>query len=354
MTASALHVAPAPQTRFSLPVGSEATGPPERRGVPRDGVRLLVARPGSIEHRRFNELPDLLAPGDLVVVNTSATVPAALDASADGKPAVVHVSTNLDGGGWVLEVRRTDGSGPERGVRRGSRVDLPGSVRLQVLDPYPDPTAVGPSRLWHASVTPPVAVAGYLARYGRPISYRYLTGRYPLADYQTVYATEPGSAEMASAGRPFTTALLVRLMARGVPVAPVVLHAGVSSPELHEPPSPERFAVPEVTARLVEVTRAAGGRIVAVGTTAVRALETATGADGVIRAANGWTDLVLGPDRPVRTVTGLVTGLHGPGASHLLLLEAVAGAELVGRAYRAAVERRYRWHEFGDSTLLLP
>lgn len=354
MTTPTARVAPTPQTRFSLPAGSEATGPPERHGVPRDGVRLLVARPGGIEHRRFHDLPDLLAPGDLVVVNTSATVPAALDARVDRRPAVVHVSAPLDDGSWVVEVRRTDGSGPERGVRRGSRVDLPGSVELVLLEPYPDPTAVRPSRLWRARVTPPVPGAGYLPRHGRPVSYRYLIGRYPLADYQTVYATEPGSAEMASAGRPFTSALLVRLMARGVPVAPVVLHAGVSSPELHEPPSPERFAVPEVTARLVESTRAAGGRVVAVGTTVVRALETATRPDGVVRAANGWTDLVLGPDRPVRTVTGLVTGLHAPEASHLLLLEAVAGAQLVGHTYRAAVERRYRWHEFGDSTLLLP
>jgi S-adenosylmethionine:tRNA ribosyltransferase-isomerase len=354
VTTPAAPAALAPQTRFSLPVGSEATAPPERRGVSRDGVRLLVARPGGIGHRRFHELPDLLEPGDLVVVNTSATVPAALDASADGMPAVVHVSAPLDDGSWVVEVRRTDGSGSQPGVRRGSRLDLPGNVGLQLLDAYPDPMAVGSSRLWRSRVTPPVALAGYLARYGRPVSYGYLSGRFPLADYQTVYAAEPGSAEMASAGRPFTTALLVRLMARGVPVAPVVLHSGVSSPELHEPPSPERFAVPAVTARLVEGTRAAGGRVVAVGTTVVRALETATGADGVIRAATGWTDLVLGTDQPVRTVTGLVTGLHPPEASHLLLVEAVAGARLVDDAYRAAVERGYRWHEFGDSTLLLP
>ncbi|TMC46937.1 MAG: S-adenosylmethionine:tRNA ribosyltransferase-isomerase, partial [Chloroflexi bacterium] len=178
--------------------------------------------------------------------------------------------------------------------------------------------------------------------------------RYPLSDHQTVYATEPGSAEMASAGRPFTAPLLVRLVARGVAVAPIVLHAGVSSPELHEPPLPERFAVPASTARLVEATAATGRRVVAVGTTVVRALETVAGVDGRVRPARGWTDLVLGPDRPARVVTGLVTGLHAPEASHLLLLEAVAGAGLVGAAYRAAIERGYLWHEFGDSTLFLP
>jgi S-adenosylmethionine:tRNA ribosyltransferase-isomerase len=137
-------------------------------------------------------------------------------------------------------------------------------------------------------------------------------------------------------------------------VLPLVLHTGVSSPELHEPPAPERFAVPAATARIVTGTRAAGGRVVAVGTTVTRALESATGEDGVTRPAAGWTDLVLGQDRPARVVTGLVTGLHAPEASHLLLLEAVAGPELVGRAYEAAVaDGDYLWHEFGDSTLFL-
>lgn len=169
-----------------------------------------------------------------------------------------------------------------------------------------------------------------------------------------MYATVPGSAEMASAGRPFTAPLLVRLMARGITAAPIVLHAGVSSPEAHEPPGAERFSVPEATARLVNTVRAAGARVVAVGTTVVRALESAATEEGFATASSGWTDLVLGPGRPARVVTGLVTGLHAPEASHLLLLEAVTGAGLVASAYEAAVERRYLWHEFGDSTLFLP
>jgi S-adenosylmethionine:tRNA ribosyltransferase-isomerase len=181
-----------------------------------------------------------------------------------------------------------------------------------------------------------------------------VTGDFPLEAYQNVYATEFGSAEMASAGRPFSERLLVRLMARGVVVAPLTLHTGVSSPEAHEPPAPERFAVPEVTARLVGATRRAGGRVVAVGTTVTRALESATGEDGETRPAAGWTDLVLGAERPARAVTGLVTGLHAPEASHLELLEAVAGAGLVERAYAAAVRGGYLWHEFGDAMLFLP
>lgn len=345
-----------PTTRFTLPPGSEASGPPERRGVPRDGVRLLVARPGRIEHRLFVDLPTLLEPGDLVVVNTSATVPAAVVGRRDdGQVAPVHVATSLTLGEWVVEIRRLDGRGPDLTTHPGQPLHLPGGVRLRLSTPYPDAARrEGPSRLWRAAVTPPTPLVEYLSDHGRPIGYGYLTGQYPLADYQTVYARQPGSAEMASAGRPFTAPLLVRLMAAGITLAPVVLHAGVSSPELPEPPAPERFEVPEPTARLVSSARDAGHRVVAVGTTVVRALETATQPGGLIGPAGGWTDLVLGPGHPARIVTGLITGLHAPQASHLLLLEAVAGAGLVSAAYTAAVQHRYLWHEFGDSTLFLP
>ncbi|HJQ46830.1 MAG TPA: S-adenosylmethionine:tRNA ribosyltransferase-isomerase [Amycolatopsis sp.] len=340
--------------KFSLPPDAEAGQPPERRGLARDGVRLLVARPEGVSHRHFRDLPGELAPGDLVVVNTSATLPAAVDARrADGTAAPVHVSTPLDNGDWVVEVRLLDASGPDLTVTKDDEFALPGGVTLRLAAPYPDPAA-SVSRLWRATVRPEVPVARYLPAYGRPIGYGYLAGRYPIGDYQTVYATDPGSAEMASAGRPFTEPLLVRLMARGVIVAPIVLHAGVSSPELHEPPTSERFVVPSATARLVDVVRAAGHRVVAVGTTVVRALESAASPDGRMRPASGWTDLVLSPARPARVVSGLVTGLHAPEASHLLLLEAVAGVGLVEAAYDAAVERRYLWHEFGDSTLFLP
>jgi S-adenosylmethionine:tRNA ribosyltransferase-isomerase len=141
---------------------------------------------------------------------------------------------------------------------------------------------------------------------------------------------------------------------RGIGVVPITLHTGVSSQDPGEPPQPERFAVPEATARAVNMTRAAGGRVVAVGTTVTRALESAAGGRGIVRGRVGWTDLVLGPDRPAQVVSGLVTGWHAPGASHLDLLAAVAGTGLVDRAYREAVRVRYLWHEFGDSCLLLP
>ncbi len=339
---------------FAIPPGSEAAAPPERRGVPRDGVRLLVARPGGVSHRRFRDLPAELEAGDLLVVNTSATLPAALDATRrDGRPAAVHVSTALDDGDWVVEVRRGDGAGPATDGARGERLRLPDGRRLRLLEPYPGPSA-GTSRLWRARPRPGVDLHWYLARHGRPIAYGHPARDFPLSDHQNVYAEAPGSAEMASAGRPFTARLLVRLMARGVTVAPVVLHAGVSSPERSEHPPPERFEVPADTARLVRSAASAGRRVVAVGTTVTRALESAAGPDGSVRAAGGWTDLLLGPDRPARVVTGLVTGLHEPEASHLLLLEAVAGRRLVRDAYEEAVREGYLWHEFGDSMLFLP
>ncbi len=356
---------PAP-VRFSLPPESAAVAPPERRGLRRDAVRLLLAAPGGIEHRRFHDLPELLAPGDLLVVNTPPTLPAAVRAGLPGgATAPVHVAGELGAGRWVVEVRRPDGRGPDLGLGAGQVLALPGGVRATLDRPHPDDSAAV-SRLWQADVEGAPALPAYLRRHGRPITYGHLDGEYPLADYQTVYATDitstgadadAGSAEMASAGRPFTERLLVRLLARGVVVAPVVLHAGVSSPELHEPPAPERFAVPEATARLVRATRGAGSRVVAVGTTAVRALESAATEDGGIRPRSGWTDLVLGPDRPAQVVDGLVTGLHEPEASHLLLLEAVAGRGLVATAYEAVTDPagpRYLWHEFGDSMLLLP
>jgi S-adenosylmethionine:tRNA ribosyltransferase-isomerase len=338
---------------FTLPHEAEASSPPEERGLARDEVRLLTATPSGVAHTLFRELPELLEPGDLVVVNTSATLPARIEARrADGVVVRLHVSTQLDDGDWVVELRRPDNSGPDLGAEPGTVLELPGGVRLRLLEGHPDPAR--PSRLRRARPAPSVPITAYLPAHGRPIGYRYLAGDFPLADRQNVWATEPGSAEMASAGRPFSADVVVRLVARGVVVAPLVLHTGVSSPELHEPPYPERFAVPETTARLVRATRAAGGRVVAVGTTVTRALETAAGDDGVVRAASGWTSLVLGPDRPARVVTGLVTGLHAPEASHLQLLEAVAGPALVARAYEEAVAERYLWHEFGDSMLFLP
>lgn len=335
-----------PATRFT--VGPSATRPPATR----DGVRLMVAGQ-EIAHRRFRDLPDALEPGDLLVVNTSDTEPAAVPARrADGRAVLVHVSGPArTGPGLVVELRTPDGH-RVTDAEDGEPIALPAGV---VATLRPGPAGGRPGRLWHTAVAVEGGLRGYLAAVGQPIRYSHVREPWPIEEYRTVFATavpgEFGSAEMPSAGRPFTPAVLDALRTRGVRTARVVLHTGVSSLEADEVPLPERYRVPQSTATAVNATR---GRVVAVGTTVTRALETAAAPDGTVRAARGWTDLVLGPDRPARVVDGLVTGWHEPEASHLLLLEAVAGPELVGRAYAAAVERSYRWHEFGDSCLLLP
>ena len=330
-----------------LPASLQATEPPAAR----DGVRLLVASPGGLSHGRFSQLGEFLSPGDLVVVNTSATLAAAVDGTRGGAPVEVHFSAELDDGAWVVEVRPAGAAaGPVTDLRPGETITLDGGATLTVDRPRP----AGQSRLWRARPGIDGGVPLFLAHHGRPIRYAYVPRPWPLPEYQTVFAREPGSAEMPSAGRPFTGQVVTDLVTRGVALAPIVLHTGVSSQEPGEPPQPERYRVPEATARLVNVTRQAGGRVVAVGTTVTRALESAAAPDGSVRAGHGWTDLVLGQARPARTVTGLVTGWHAPGASHLALLSAVAGAGLVERAYAEAVRSGYRWHEFGDSCLLLP
>lgn len=337
--------------RFTMPRDHEAAVPPELRGLSRDGVRMAVVDPAGTRHHRAFDLPELLHPGDLLVVNTSATLPAAVDFERHGQDAVLHVSTQLDDSSWVVEVRRADQSGPA-GPSPGEVLRLPGGVRLRLIEPHPP----GQARLWRAVPLPAVGSHDYLREHGRPIRYPYVDGAWPLEMLQNVYADRPGSAEMPSAGRPLTEHTLVRLMARGITVAPIVLHTGVSSQEGHEPPQPEQFAVPAATARLANSARDAGRRVVGVGTTAVRALESAAPAGRVV-PTTGWTSLVLGPRRPARVVDGLLSGLHEPEASHLDLLEAVAGRGLVDAGYAAITAPdapSYLWHEFGDTMLLLP
>jgi S-adenosylmethionine:tRNA ribosyltransferase-isomerase len=341
---------------FELPQRLEATEPPEQRGLARDAVRLLVAdaSAGSLIHARFHELPQLLVPGDLVVVNVSATLPAAVPGrrAGDGATVRVHFATRapeLDERWRVVELRSPDGSRPVRG-RAGETIELAGgAAELELVAPY----ASG-SRLMLAQLgggAPPVHQL--LERHGEPIRYGYVPHAWPLSDYQNVYAVAPGSAEMPSAGRPFTPELVTALVVAGIAVAPITLHTGVSSPERHEPPFPEQYAVPELTARLVNGTREAGGRVIAVGTTVVRALETVAGEDGRVIAGEGWTGLVIDPERGVRAVDGLITGWHEPEASHLLMLEEIAGEDLLRCSYDSALHNGYLWHEFGDSHLIL-
>jgi S-adenosylmethionine:tRNA ribosyltransferase-isomerase len=194
----------------------------------------------------------------------------------------------------------------------------------------------------------------YLAQYGFPIRYSYVREGWDNRYYQTVYANEMGSAEMPSAGRAFTPELLTRLVAKGVQVVPLILHTGVASLEDHEPPYEEYYRVPEITAQVVNSARAAGRRVIAIGTTVVRALETVTDANGIAHPGEGWTGVIITPERRIKAVNGLLTGLHEPRATHLAMLEALASRSHLRIAYEEALAKRYLWHEFGDLHLILP
>ena len=367
---------------FTLPAGREAREPPEARGTSRDGVRMMVSRrrSGEITHHAFGDLPGLLLPGDLLVVNTSATIPAAVQAEHGLR---VHFSTPLPDGSWLAELRAVGGTAtrPYRGGSPGDVLRLPAGAELALL-------ARVTGRLWRVRLS--TAVVPYLLRHGTYIRYSYVERDWPGQAYQTVFATRPGSAEMPSASRPFTPDVVTRLVTSGVTIATITLHTGVSSLEGDEEPYPEPYDVPPATARLVNLTRRAGGRVIAAGTTVVRALETAARAraaadgavgtasgtvgtpggtvgtrgsgavgtapagGGAVAAVTGWTDHVVTPETGLAVAGGLLTGLHEPRSSHLRMLTAFAGEDLLRRCYAEAIKHEYLWHEFGDVHLLLP
>lgn len=352
-----------PLLEFALPEELEAHAPPEARGLSRDGVRLMVSyRQGDrLLHARFRDLIEFLREGDVLVINTSGTLPAALPASRDdGSEFRLHLSTRLPGDLWSVELRQLEGGAtkPFFEARAGEVLALPGGATVHLLAPYRMEGHPPSRRLWIAAFSFPhpytLNPLPYLLEHGKPIRYGYVAEEWPLEFYQTVYATEPGSAEMPSAGRAFTPEILTRLLARGVLVVPLLLHTGVASLESGEPPYEEFYRVPPLTAQAVSQARAEGRRVVAVGTTVVRALETAADALGRVHPGEGWTSLVITPQRGVRVVDGILTGWHEPKATHLAMLEAIAGRRHLELAYRAALEHRYLWHEFGDLHLILP
>ena len=352
---------------FVLPPEYEAHEPPEARGVARDGVALMVSRraTGEISHHAFADLPALLLPGDLIVVNTSATLPAAV--AVTGGPVTggplrpglaVHFSTPLPDGDWLVELRAAGevsydtATAPYHGGAAGQEFGLPGGAVLTLGSRFT-------GRLWRARLS--TAVVPYLLRHGEPIRYSYVRRPWPIEAYQTVFGTRPGSAEMPSASRPFSPEIVARLVARGITFAPLTLHTGVSSLEGDEDPYPEPYDVPPATARLVNLTRRHGGRVIALGTTVVRALETAARVPGpaagpMVSPSAGWTEHIVTPEpgRRLLAVDGLITGLHEPRSSHMRMLAAFAGRDLLGRCYAAAIDHGYLWHEFGDLHLLLP
>lgn len=330
----------------------DATAPPEWLGGHRDGVRLLVTRSDGDRHATFTDLPGLLEPGDLLVVNDSATVPASL--RAHGRPGAfrLNLSTHYGPVLWLAEPRPSPEQTGPMPLRPGERIEAAG-IGARLIVPFP-----AWPRLWFVEFDKDVTPA--MQAHGEPIRYAYLRPPFPpIEAYQTIFARNPGSAEMPSAARPFTRRVVEALRERGVPVATITLHAGVSSLDGDPddvsklPAIPEPFSVPRDTVRTIERVRRDGGRVIAVGTTVVRALESAA-AHGELRPSAGFTRLLVHPGRPPRVADGLLTGMHDAGSSHLALLRAFAGRERVDRAYGAAVEAGYRWHEFGDVHLILP
>ena len=359
-----------PLLDFTLPPGLEAAEPPEARGLARDEVRLMVSyrQSNRVVHTRFRNLGDFLQAGDVLVINTSGTMNAALNVTrSDGTPLELHLSTHLPADLWIVELRAFTGNSNSGGsssngkttmpfydVQPGETMQLDGGAEVTLHVPYLHSRGDGPHRLWIATLDLPSPVQDYLAHYGFPIRYSYVKDCWPSSYYQTVYVTEMGSAEMPSAGRAFTPELMTQLVAHGVQIAPVLLHTGVASLESHEPPYEEFYRVSPQTARMVNAARASGKRIIAIGTTVVRTLETVTDSEGITHAGEGWTSLVITPARGLRAVTAMLTGLHEPQATHLAMLEALAGLEHLEVTYAEALKEGYLWHEFGDLHLLLP
>jgi S-adenosylmethionine:tRNA ribosyltransferase-isomerase len=338
---------------FTLPPHLIAGAPAERRGRGRDDIRLMVTRASSetSTHTVFDQLDRWLNPGDVIVVNNSATLPASVPVrTRTGDILRAHFADPAGEGLVTVEVRSiTEGGGTSPGPDMEPQpLKLPGGIDLHLLARSPDSP-----RLWVAAVCGTKDMIKYLRRRGGPI--RYVPGKtWPIGDYQTIFGTEPGSAEMPSAGRPFTHEMVTRMVSKGVAVVPITLHAGVSSYEEGESPVAERFSVSAATAAAINGLRHAGGSVIAVGTTVVRALETVANADGTVHAGQGTTNHLVDAQVGVRAVDGMLTGWHEPRSSHLRMLEAFLARDRLQAVYDEAIDAGYLWHEFGDELLIIP
>ncbi|MDR3576975.1 MAG: S-adenosylmethionine:tRNA ribosyltransferase-isomerase [Anaerolineaceae bacterium] len=339
----------------------EAHQPPELRDLQplrRDQVRLMVLPrcSGPLIHTHFDALGEYLRPGDVLVVNNSRTLPALLHAqdteAAHGNQLEVRLARRQSPDTWdalLLEGRKRVG-------QVGMRLDFGQGLSGQVLGPAPDLPF-----LWQIRFDPCcMPLVDLIYRLGEPVRYSYVEETYPIDLYQTVYAAEPGSVEMPSAGRPFSWEMLLALQHKGIGLATITLHTSLSSTRDDEldathPVYAEQFRVPEQTALMINAAHALGqnGRVIAVGTTVVRALETAAQPDGSLLPTSGWTHLHISPGYQLRIVDALLTGLHEPRSSHLDLLSALVEPDRLQMAYHEAIQQGYLWHEFGDVNLII-
>ncbi len=342
---------------FTLPPELAADEPPERRGIARDEVRLLVIdrASGQLEHTRFDHFGEFLRAGDLLVFNSSRTLPASLSGCVEQGPCIeIRLAEHLPDDSWLALLRCQRGDPFSCGLRPKMLVDLGQGLTatIRMRDEHIP-------RLWQLSFSKSgseLINAFYLV--GRPVRYEYVSAPWGLDYYQTVYAREPGSAEMPSAGRAFTWRLLFDLQRRGVETAYIVLHTGLSSYldeelDAQHPASEEEYFVSERAADKINEAHARGGRVIAVGTTVVRTLESAADEQKRVQAGHGYTRLHITANHALKAVDGLLTGLHEPEASHLDLLTSFLPAEKIKEAYQEAVRQKYLWHEFGDLNLIL-
>jgi S-adenosylmethionine:tRNA ribosyltransferase-isomerase len=343
---------------FTLPPELSAKEPPERRGLGRDQVQLMVIDrlTHRVEHTQFNQLGQFLRPGDLLVFNTSRTLPASLDgcAAPTGPCMEIRLAQHLPDDSWLALLLCQSGDPFACGLHSGVQLDFGQGLMGTVGDRNPNIP-----RLWNIRFSKSgTELLDILYRLGRPIRYEYVSAPWNLDYYQTVYAKEPGSAEMPSAGRAFTWKLLLELKRQGIETAPIVLHTSLSSYmddelDAQHPASEEEYFISETTAEKINRTHQQGGRLIAVGTTVVRALESVADETGKVQAGHGYTRLHISADHQLKTVDGLLTGMHEPEASHLDLLTAFLPANQIQEAYEDAVQRRYLWHEFGDLNLIV-
>ncbi|MBS8264235.1 S-adenosylmethionine:tRNA ribosyltransferase-isomerase [Mesobacillus boroniphilus] len=338
------------QHDFYLPSFLNASHPPERRGLRRDQVKMMVLDriTGNVVHDQFIQLEQYLNAGDILVLNNSRTIPAILKGEwhRNGKVFGTNVELRL--------ARKKNDSVWEaliiaKNVETGDCFKFSEAFAAKVVgEVFKSPLKMIQFTLQGKDLYEEIYSMG------EPIRYEYIHHPWNLDYYQTVFASQPGSVEMPSAGRAFSWELLLKLQQKGVKLAFLQLHTGLSyllddeyahSPEDHF----EEYSILHEDMEAIVKAKGSGGRIIAAGTTVVRALETAA-ANSTIK---GWTNLYITSDYELQLVDGIITGFHEPKASHLDMLTAFIDENMLFEAYNIAIQQHYLWHEFGDINLII-
>ncbi|RHW42059.1 S-adenosylmethionine:tRNA ribosyltransferase-isomerase [Neobacillus notoginsengisoli] len=332
---------------FHLPLSLNASAPPERRGVRRDHVRMMVLskETGHACHDQFYHLDRYLASGDVLVLNNSRTIPAILKgrAASTSLELEIRLARKIDDRRWHALLVSTEG------VKEGETIVFSAQLQGVVEKTTPD----SPLSMIRFSKSG-TSLFNEIYSIGEPVRYEYIEDPWDLDYYQTVFASHPGSVEMPSAGRAFTWEMLFKLRKKGVKITFIQLHTGLSyflndRWDHHPSKNTEQYIVPTESWNEIISAKLSGKRVIAAGTTVVRALETAIETNEL----SGWTNLYIHPGYQLKVADGILTGLHEPEASHLAMLSAFISQEKLCQAYQEAVEEKYLWHEFGDMNLIL-